>query len=134
MDILPGSMLRATTDWSIDTIRVRKQLSVLNKKIIFLTKFVNQIIFHHFRNYKNAETILERSRSGFNSMSAAVIFIPDQSEVTHIETPDYRKLSFLRFEVPIKNFDSSFGSVLVRCGWSSRIGAWFEFDDHIGHV
>ena len=42
------------------------------------------------RNYKNAETILKRSRSGFNSMSAAVVFIPDQSEITHIEMADYR--------------------------------------------
>ena len=99
MDILPGSMLRATTDWSIDTIRVRKQLSVLDRKLILLTEFHNKIILYYFRNYKNAETILERSRSGFNSMSAAVIFIPDQSEVTHIETPDYRKLIFLRIEL-----------------------------------
>lgn len=46
----------------------------------------------NFSNYKNAETILRRSRSFFNSMSAAVVFIPDQSEVTHIETADYRTL------------------------------------------
>ena len=47
-----------------------------------------------FSNYKNAETILKRSRSGFNSMSAAVVFIPDQSEITHIEMADYRNLTF----------------------------------------
>ena len=45
----------------------------------------------YFRNYKSAKQILEKSRTNFNSMSAAVLFIPDQSEIVHIEQADYRE-------------------------------------------
>ena len=45
----------------------------------------------YFSNYKSAKQILEKSRTNFNSMSAAVLFIPDQSEIVHIEQADYRK-------------------------------------------
>ena len=34
--------------------------------------------------------MLKRSRTNMESMSAAVLFIPDQSEITHLETADYR--------------------------------------------
>ena len=43
------------------------------------------------RNYKNVDFILKASRSGFNTLVAAVITIPHQSEISHIEYPDYRK-------------------------------------------
>ena len=42
-------------------------------------------------NYKNVDFILKSSRSGFNTLVAAVITIPHQSEISHIEYPDYRK-------------------------------------------
>ena len=42
-------------------------------------------------NYKNVDFILKASRSGFNTLVAAVITIPHQSEISHIEYPDYRK-------------------------------------------
>ena len=49
-------------------------------------------IFHRFfRKYKDALGMLKRSRTNMESMSAAVLFIPDQSEITHLETADYRQ-------------------------------------------
>ena len=49
------------------------------------------LVIEYLRNYKNAKQILQKSRTNFNSMSAAVLFIPDQSEIVHIEQADYRK-------------------------------------------
>ena len=43
------------------------------------------------RKYKDALGMLKRSRTNMESMSAAVLFIPDQSEITHLETADYRE-------------------------------------------
>ena len=54
-------------------------MSTLNKKIIVFS-----------RKYKDALGMLKRSRTNMESMSAAVLFIPDQSEITHLETADYR--------------------------------------------
>jgi len=54
-------------------------MSTLNKKIIGFS-----------RKYKDALGMLKRSRTNMESMSAAVLFIPDQSEITHLETADYR--------------------------------------------
>ena len=85
----------------------------------------------YLSNYKNAETILKRSRSFFNSMSAAVVFIPDQSEVTHIETADYR----MNFEHKTRKIHvSSVGTIPFRCGRRSWFGAWTEFDHNSRHV
>ena len=44
-----------------------------------------------YGNYKNAQSILKNSGTRFKTMSAAVVYIQDQSEISHIEIPDYRK-------------------------------------------
>ena len=43
------------------------------------------------RNYKNAKDILANSRTNLQTMSAAVVYIHDQTEISHIEIADYRK-------------------------------------------
>ena len=43
------------------------------------------------RNYKNAKDILANSRTNLQTMSAAVVYIHDQTEISHIKIADYRK-------------------------------------------
>ena len=44
-----------------------------------------------YGNYKNAASILANSGTNFTTMSAAVVYIQDQAEISHIEIPDYRE-------------------------------------------
>ena len=44
-----------------------------------------------YGNYKNAASILANSGTNFRTMSAAVVYIQDQTEISHLEIPDYRK-------------------------------------------
>ena len=54
------------------------------------------------------------------SMSAAVLFIPDQSEITHLETADYRGsiINPILYRLYIfSNIIFSTRSILIRCWW-----------------
>ena len=69
-------------------------------------------------------------------MSAAVLFIPDQSEIVHIEQADYRKFRNPNNKPNFKSITEflSLGAVFVRCWWCSRSCSWYEFRNNLGHV
>ena len=64
-----------------------------------------KIFLEFFRKYKDALGMLKRSRTNMESMSAAVLFIPDQSEITHLETADYRQ--YIRLYTGSREFRAS---------------------------
>ena len=42
-----------------------------------------------YGNYKDPKYIIQRSHKPLETMSAAVLYLPDESEITHQEIPDY---------------------------------------------
>ena len=53
-----------------------------------------------YGNYKDAQQIIRKSFKNFETMSAAVIYLPEDSEVTHQEVADYSKFIYVILKLP----------------------------------
>ena len=102
---------------------VLKEFRKVNTLNMGMTHTLKLEVKISFSNYKNVDFILKASRSGFNTLVAAVITIPHQSEISHIEYPDYRKNKKLQFNVS-ENFHFSVGAIFVRCWRCCWISSW----------
>ena len=90
--VLTGAINRAKDQKVCGGVALRDKASnSTNNTIRVSVKKHLKIFLGFFRKYKDALGMLKRSRTNMESMSAAVLFIPDQSEITHLETADYRQ-------------------------------------------